>query len=85
VHARSLESRFLLQIGLMRTLDMRREASGVSFLLCPYCVRGLVPGATTHPLDAGRRTLVRRRSTPTAPLLDDASGRVASSAGLSEG
>jgi hypothetical protein len=27
---------------------MRRETSRVSFLLCPFCVRGLVPGKATR-------------------------------------
>jgi hypothetical protein len=39
VHARSLATRFLLQIGLLKAVEMRREASRVSFLMCPSCVR----------------------------------------------
>jgi hypothetical protein len=39
VHARSLATPFLLQIGLVLALAMRREASRVSFLMCPFCVR----------------------------------------------
>jgi hypothetical protein len=29
----------LLQMSLVRTLEMRRETSRVSFLMCPFCVR----------------------------------------------
>ena len=42
---------------------MRREASRVSFLMCPFCVRPLMPSTTTQvmPLghsSSGERTLV---------------------------
>ena len=47
VHARSLATHFLLQIGLVEALEMRRETSRVSFLMCPFCVRGLLAAATT--------------------------------------
>jgi hypothetical protein len=40
VHVRSLATQFLLQIGPLQALEMRREASRVSFLMCPFCVRG---------------------------------------------
>jgi hypothetical protein len=40
VHARTLETQFLLQIGLLSSREMRRETSRVSFLMCPFCVRG---------------------------------------------
>jgi hypothetical protein len=30
---------------------MRRETSRVSFLICPFCVRALVPTPTTHTSD----------------------------------
>jgi hypothetical protein len=54
VHARSRATQFALQIGLVGTHAMRREASRVSFLMCPFCVRGLVPGSTTsQPNDLG--------------------------------
>jgi hypothetical protein len=39
VHARSLATHFLLQIGLLQAVEMRREASRMSFLMCPFCVR----------------------------------------------
>jgi hypothetical protein len=40
VHARSLATQFLLQIGPFGGLEMRREPSRVPFLMCPFCVRG---------------------------------------------
>ena len=40
VHGRSSGTHFLLQIGAIRVLRMRRETSRVSFLMCPFCVRG---------------------------------------------
>src|SRR6266545_6413682 len=43
VHARSLATQFLLQIGLVRTPEMRRETPRVSFLMCPFCVRAASP------------------------------------------
>jgi hypothetical protein len=39
VHARSLATQFLLQIGMVLPPKMRRETSRVSFLMCPFCVR----------------------------------------------
>src|SRR5205823_5976047 len=36
VHARSLATQFLLQIGLVGTLEMRRATTRVSFLMCPF-------------------------------------------------
>jgi hypothetical protein len=42
VHARSLATQFLLQIHLIRSTNMRREASRVSFLMSPFCVRWLL-------------------------------------------
>jgi hypothetical protein len=39
VHARPFAARFFLQIGLSEASRMRREASRVSFLMCPFCVR----------------------------------------------
>ena len=44
---RSLARDFLLQIGLLRTVEMRRETSRVSFLMCPFCVRGWLLMQTT--------------------------------------
>jgi hypothetical protein len=32
----------LLQIGLLKALEMRRERSRVSFLMCPFCVRRML-------------------------------------------
>jgi hypothetical protein len=39
VHARSLATAFLLEIGPILTPEMRRETSRVSFRMCPFCVR----------------------------------------------
>ena len=36
----SRATQFLLQISLIRRRTMRRETSRVSFLMCPFCVRG---------------------------------------------
>jgi hypothetical protein len=47
VHARSLATRFFLQIGPSDASRMRREASRVSFLMCPFCVRDVLPNSTT--------------------------------------
>ena len=49
VHARSLATHFLLQIGLLQAVEMRRETSRVSFLMCPFCVRALLTTSTTTP------------------------------------
>ena len=40
VHARSLATQFLLQIRPSAVQRVCREASRVSFLMCPSCVRG---------------------------------------------
>jgi hypothetical protein len=40
VHTRSLATQFSLQIDLFEGLEMRRGTSRVSFLMCPFCVRG---------------------------------------------
>jgi hypothetical protein len=48
VHSRSLATYFPLQIGSILVAGMRRETSRVSFLMCPFCVRALVPSATTQ-------------------------------------
>jgi transposase len=40
VHVRSLATQFFLQIGPSEESGMRRETSRVSFLMCPFCVRG---------------------------------------------
>jgi hypothetical protein len=39
VHARSLATQSVLQIGMLQAVQMRRETSFVSFLMCPFCVR----------------------------------------------
>jgi hypothetical protein len=42
-HARAraiTRDHILLQIGLFSWWAMRRKASRVSFLMCPFCVRG---------------------------------------------
>ena len=48
VHVRSRATHFLLQIGLFERSEMRRETSRVSFLMCPFCVRGLLSVLTTE-------------------------------------
>jgi hypothetical protein len=48
VHARSLATQFLLQIGPFAGRLMRREASRVSFLMCPFCVRAVLRTLTTN-------------------------------------
>jgi hypothetical protein len=48
VHARASSTQFPLQIWPCSAPDTRREASHVSFLMCPFCVRRLVPETTTH-------------------------------------
>ena len=47
VHARSFAAPFLLQIRLIHALQERREASRVSFLMCPFCVRAALTNTTT--------------------------------------
>jgi hypothetical protein len=39
----------------LQAVEMRRETSRVSFLMCPFCVRGLLPDKTT--IAGGRRRL----------------------------
>jgi hypothetical protein len=58
VHARSFATRFLLQIGLLQVVEMCRETSRVSFLMCPFCVRALMPSEATHLM---RRPLASAR------------------------
>src|SRR6266511_3195229 len=48
VHARSLATHFLLQIGLLQAVKMRRETTRVSFLMCPFCVRDWMSIRTTR-------------------------------------
>ena len=55
VHARSFATQFFLQIRLLQSVEMRREASRVSFLMCPFCVRGVVLNLTTNALHVTRR------------------------------
>jgi hypothetical protein len=40
VHARSRAAQFCLEIHPFYAMGMRREASRVSFLMCPFSVRG---------------------------------------------
>ena len=47
VHRRSIRTQFFLQIGANQLSRMRREASRVSFLMCPFCVRVVMPGEAT--------------------------------------
>jgi hypothetical protein len=57
--ARSFATLFLLQIGAIQRGRMRREASRVSFLMCSFCVRVLMPCEATRlevaPVDASAR------------------------------
>jgi hypothetical protein len=46
-HRRALATHFLLQIPLLQAVEMRREASRVSFLMCPFCVRASLTTVTT--------------------------------------
>jgi hypothetical protein len=55
VHARSLATHFPLQIGPFAGRLIRRETSRVSFLMCPFCVRVMLPRLTTHASGAVRR------------------------------
>jgi hypothetical protein len=48
VHGRSRATYFFLQIDVIPKRRMRREASHVSFLMCPFCVRALVPSEATY-------------------------------------
>jgi hypothetical protein len=48
VHGRSRATYFFLQIDVIPKRRMRREASHVSFLMCPFCVRALVPSEATN-------------------------------------
>jgi hypothetical protein len=49
VHARSLATQFSLQIAPSERPRMRRKASRVSFLMCPFCVRAASSHLTTPP------------------------------------
>jgi hypothetical protein len=62
VHARSRATRFLLQINLLRAQEMRREASRVSFLMCPFCVRAQMPIKATLLRAARMFVITRTRS-----------------------
>ena len=53
-HARSSETQFYLQINNFGWQAVGREASRVSFLMCPFCVRVLSPGEAT-PAQSRRR------------------------------
>ena len=53
VHARSLATHILLQIGPFEGPEMRRETSCVSFLMCPFCVRGSLSVLTTKNVGRG--------------------------------
>jgi Phage integrase family len=48
VHSRSLATQFLLQIEVNEVSMMPREASRVSFLMCPFCVRTLSSESATY-------------------------------------
>jgi hypothetical protein len=54
VHARSLATRIVLQTTLFECGEMRRETSRVSFLMCPFCVRHVLPNQATEHLGRGR-------------------------------
>ena len=53
VHARSRATHILLQIAPFDGPKMRRKTSRVSFLMCPFCVRGLLSVLTTENLERG--------------------------------
>ena len=53
LHARSLATRFLLQIRLLRAQEMRRKTSRVSILVCPFCVRASLSVLTTKNVGRG--------------------------------
>jgi hypothetical protein len=57
VHARSRETQFFLQIATFRGAGMRRETSRVSFLMCPFCVRGVLSVLTTGEIWRGVRPI----------------------------
>jgi len=59
VPARAFATRFPLQISLGQALDMCRETSRVSFLMCPFCVRALMPFKATR-LQVARTDISRR-------------------------
>jgi hypothetical protein len=46
---RSLAPHFPLQIGSILVAGMRRETSRVSFVMCPFCVRAMMPSQATPP------------------------------------
>jgi len=46
-HARLRATQFRLEISSLAAVAMRRETSQVSFLMCPFYVRKMVPGKTT--------------------------------------
>ena len=53
MHARSFADTFVLEIRLLEKVEMRRETSRVSFLMCPFCVRAASSVLATH-LSEGR-------------------------------
>jgi hypothetical protein len=63
-HARSLATQFLLQIALVQAVEMRREASRVSFLMCPFCVRVVLPTKTTPLRQRATTRLFYVRTSP---------------------
>ena len=62
VQTRSLATQSFLQIEANEFSRMRREASRVSFLMCPFCVRASLLTWTTLTCRAPRRSGGRRRS-----------------------
>jgi hypothetical protein len=63
VHARSHATHILLQIAPFEGPEMRRETSRVSFLMCPFCVRGLLSVLTTETSVVENGPFVRFNST----------------------
>jgi hypothetical protein len=55
VHARSSATPFLLLIRSFVVPRPCRETSRVSFLMCPFCVRGLLSSYKTHQQARGQR------------------------------
>jgi hypothetical protein len=52
VHERSLAAQFFLEIAPNELSTMRREPSRVSFLMCPFCVRVLMPLEATGLMES---------------------------------
>ena len=47
---------------MLQTVEMRRETLRVSFLMCPFCVRALMPGEATRLSTRFMRRAGRQRA-----------------------